>query len=42
MILDITKNIKKNMPEIYEKYKLILQICDFPGSEYFPIASYLS
>ena len=39
---DFTKNIKKNMPEIYEKYKLILQICDLPGSEFFPIASYLS
>ena len=38
---DFIENIKKDKPEIYEKYKLTLQICSLPGPEFFPIASYL-
>lgn len=38
---DFIKYIKENMPEIYEKYKLIIYICSLPGPEFFSIASYL-
>lgn len=37
---DFIKNIRENKPEIYERYKFIIDVCSLPEVDFFPIASY--